>query len=72
MPSIRTLLRVAEAAGFELTIGLRRPDRREHDPAALEAMGFALIGTLHMNAEDELADFAVLREPSVCEGPPDL
>ena len=35
-------------------------------------MGFALIGTLHLNPEDGLADFTVLREPSVFEGPPDL
>ena len=72
MPSARTLLRVAEAAGFELAVGLRRRDSPDHDPAALEAMGFALIGTLHLNPEDGLADFAVLREPSVFEGPPDL
>ncbi len=72
MPSVRTLLRIADAAGLDLTLGLRRHDPSEHDPAALEAMGFALIGTLHLNPEDGLADFTVLREPSVFEGPPDL
>lgn len=72
MPSVRTLLRVADAAGLDLVVGLRRRDRREHDPAAIEAMGFALIGTLHLNPEDGLADFAVLREPGVFEGPPHL
>lgn len=71
MPSVRTLLRVAEAAGFDLVVGLRHPEEPAPDPKALEELGFALVGTLHRNPDDGLADFAVLREPSVFEGPPD-
>lgn len=62
-------MRVAEAAGFELVIGLRRPGARTPDPVALHAQGFDLVGTLQPNAEDDLADFVVLREPSPFEGP---
>lgn len=35
MPTIRTLLRVANAAGFELVIGLRRSGAPVTDPTAL-------------------------------------
>ena len=69
MPTVRTLLRVATATGLELVVGLRRPGFPQPDPAVLERQGFALIGTLHPNPEDGLADFVVLREPSVFEGP---
>ncbi len=69
MPSVRTLLRVASATDLELVVGLRRPGSPRPDPAVLERQGFALIGTLHPNPEDGLADFLVLREPSVFEGP---
>ena len=69
MPSVRTLLRVAEAAGFELVIGLRRPGTPRPDPTLLDEMGFALLGTLKHNEEDGLADFTALREPSALEGP---
>lgn len=31
-------------------------------------LGFALVGTLHLNEQDGLADFVVLREPTVFEG----
>ena len=71
MPSVRTLLRLTETAGFDLVVGLRHRGRREPDPAVLEELGFALVGTLHPNPDDGLADFAVLHEPSVFEGPPD-
>jgi transcriptional regulator with XRE-family HTH domain len=61
-PTVRTLLRVARAAGFELVLGLRRPDARLPPQRTLDA--FALIGTLHLNEDDGLADFVVCREPS--------
>ena len=69
MPTVRTLLRIAEAAGFDLVMGLRRPGGPPPDPAVLSAMGFTLLGTLERNEEDGLADFAALREPSPLEGP---
>lgn len=69
LPSIRTLLRIVEAAGLHLVLGLRRPDAPSPDPAVLQAQGFALLGTLHPNPDDGLADFTVLREPSPLEGP---
>ena len=69
VPTIRTLLRVADATGFELVIGLRRPTSPGADPNALHAQGFDLLGTLKPNPQDGLADFVVLREPSPLEGP---
>ena len=69
MPTVRTLLRIAEAAGFELVMGLRRPGGPPPAPEVLDAMGFALLGTLERNEDDGLADFAALREPSPLEGP---
>lgn len=69
LPTIRTLLRVAEASGFELVIGLRRSGRPAPDPEAIHALGFDLLGTLHPNPQDGLADLVVLREPSPLEGP---
>jgi transcriptional regulator with XRE-family HTH domain len=71
LPTIRTLLRVAGAAGVDLVVGLRRPGFEPPDPTVLERQGFALIGTLHLNPEDALADFVVLREPTPFEGPRD-
>ncbi len=69
IPTVRTLMRIADAAGFELVIGLRHPDAPTPDPDVLHAEGFDLVGTLQPNAEDGLADFVVLREPSPFEGP---
>lgn len=68
-PTIRTLMRVAGAAGFELVIGLRRPGVDTPDPAGLHALGFDLLGTLRPDPDDGLANFVVLREPSPFEGP---
>jgi transcriptional regulator with XRE-family HTH domain len=68
-PTIRTLMRVAQATGFELVIGLRRPGVPPPDPAILHAQGFDLLGTLRPDPQDGLADFVVLREPSPFEGP---
>ena len=69
VPTIRTLLRVADATGLELVIGLRRPNIPAPNPNALRAQGFDLLGTLKPNPQDGLADFVVLREPSPLEGP---
>ena len=69
VPTVRTLLRVADATGFELVIGLRRPNNTAPNPDALRAQGFDLLGTLKPNPQDGLADFVVLREPSPVEGP---
>jgi transcriptional regulator with XRE-family HTH domain len=69
IPSVRTMLRVADAAGFELLLGLREFDS---DPPAPEALdGVTLLGALVRDPADDLADFVVLREPSVFDGPPD-
>lgn len=69
IPTIRTLMRVAGSAGFELVSGLRRPGAPRPDPAILQAQGFDLLGTLRPDPQDGLADFVVLREPSPFEGP---
>jgi transcriptional regulator with XRE-family HTH domain len=68
-PTIRTLMRVAQATGFELVIGLRRPGARAPDPDVIHTQGFDLLGTLRPDPQDGLADFVVLREPSPFEGP---
>jgi len=69
MPTIRTLMRVVDATGFELVIGFRRPGVNTPDPAELHALGFDLLGTLRPDPGDGLAAFVVLREPSPFEGP---
>ena len=69
IPTVRTLLRVAGATGFELVIGLRRPNNPASNPEVLRAQGFDLLGALTQNPQDGLADFVVLREPSPAEGP---
>jgi len=58
MPTIRTLIRVAEAAGLELVVGLRRPGAEQ--PVAL--------GALVSNADDGLADFLPMQAPSRSTG----
>ena len=50
IPTVRTLMRIADAAGFELVIGLRHPDAPTPDPDVLHAEGFDLLGTLQPNA----------------------
>jgi transcriptional regulator with XRE-family HTH domain len=55
LPSVRTLVRIAEAAGFELVVGLRVP--AAHDPTVL--------GALIADPRDHLADFVPIRTPSV-------
>jgi transcriptional regulator with XRE-family HTH domain len=69
LPTIRTLLRIADATGFELVLGLRRSGEPTPDHRAIEALGFALLGSLHANPEDDLADYVVFREPKPWEGP---
>jgi transcriptional regulator with XRE-family HTH domain len=68
-PTIRTLMRVAKATGFELVIGLRRPGAPPPDAGIIHAQGFDLLGTLRPDPQDGLADFVVLREPTPFEGP---
>ena len=62
-------MRVADATGFELVIGLRRTNTPAPNPNTLRTQGFDLLGTLKPNPQDGLADFVVLREPSPLEGP---
>jgi transcriptional regulator with XRE-family HTH domain len=69
VPSVRTLLRVASAAGLDLVVALRRPESSKPDPQVLQNQGFARLGTLHVNPDDGLAELVVLREPSPFEGP---
>ena len=49
MPTVRTLMRIADATGFDLVIGLRRANAPRPNPEALHALGFDLIGTLRSN-----------------------
>lgn len=56
LPSVRTLMRIAEAAGFELVVGLREPGA---------ATTPTVLGALIADPEDDLADFVPIRTPSV-------
>ena len=58
LPTIRTLMRIADAAGFQLIVGLRRP-------GAAEAV---VVGAL-LPSDDGLADFQSMRTPSPFDGP---
>jgi hypothetical protein len=60
MPTLRTLIRIVEAAGFELVVGVRRPGAAA--PVAL--------GALVPNADDGLADYLPITSPSPFQGPP--
>ncbi len=71
LPSVRTLLELAGAVDLQLVLGFRRPRAPRPDPEMLREQGFALLGTLHPNPRDDLADFVVLVEPTVFEGPVD-
>jgi transcriptional regulator with XRE-family HTH domain len=55
LPSVRTLMRIAEAAGFELVVGLRAPGANDQ----------TLLGALITDPEDDLADYVPIRTPSV-------
>jgi transcriptional regulator with XRE-family HTH domain len=57
LPSVRTLMRIAEAAGFELVVGLRVPEA--HNPTVL--------GALIVDPEDGLADFVPIMTPSALD-----
>ena len=57
LPSVRTLMRIAEAAGFELVVGLRVPGTI--DPTVL--------GALIADPEDDLADFVPIMTPSALD-----
>jgi transcriptional regulator with XRE-family HTH domain len=59
LPTIRTLIRIAEASRLELVVGLRRPG------AAIPVS----LGALVSNADDGLADFLPMTTPSPFGGP---
>ncbi|MGH2541065.1 MAG: helix-turn-helix domain-containing protein [Actinomycetota bacterium] len=61
VPTVRTLMRLVEAAGFELVVGLRRPGHAV--PVAL--------GALLTNIQDGLVDYEHIRALSPFEGPTD-
>jgi transcriptional regulator with XRE-family HTH domain len=67
IPTLRSLLRVAGAAGYEFVLGLIGADEDQPLPDELDA--FALLGVLRPDPDDDLADFVVFREPSVFDGP---
>lgn len=61
LPSVRTLIRIADTAGFELVVGLRVPGTR--DPTVL--------GALIADPEDDLADFVPIATPPALERLPE-
>jgi transcriptional regulator with XRE-family HTH domain len=69
MPTVRTLMRAATAAGLELVLGLRDPD--SDPPLPGELADFVLLGALRFEPHDGLADFIVIREPGPFVGPRD-
>jgi transcriptional regulator with XRE-family HTH domain len=69
IPTVRTLMRVARATGFELLLGLREFDS---DPPRGDTVdGSVLLGAILSSPDDDLADFVVLKEPSIFDGPRD-
>ena len=58
VPTIRTLIRIAEASGLELVVGLRHPGAER--PVAL--------GALLSSPGDGLADYLPMAAPSPFEG----
>jgi transcriptional regulator with XRE-family HTH domain len=69
MPTVRTLMRAATAAGLQLVLGLRDPD--SDPPLPGELADFVVLGALRFEPLDGLADFVVIREPGPFVGPPD-
>ena len=67
IPTLRSMLRIAAAAGYELVLGLMGAD--EDPPLSEELEMFALLGVLRPDRDDDLADLVVFREPSVFGGP---
>jgi hypothetical protein len=63
------LIRVANATGFELLLGLREFD--SDPPRGDTVAGIVLLGAIVSSPEDDLADFVVLKEPSMYDGPRD-
>lgn len=61
VPTVRTVMRLAEAAGLEFVVGLRRPG----------ADAPVVLGALVPNLDDGLVDYVVLLATSIYEGPPD-
>ena len=59
LPTIRSLMRLVEAAGLDLVVGLRRP----------EATHPVCLGALVANPDDGLADFLPMKTPSPFDGP---
>jgi transcriptional regulator with XRE-family HTH domain len=61
LPTVRMLMRLVQAAGLELVIGLRRPGAG--DPI--------VVGALVPNEDDGLADYLPIQALSPFEGPQD-
>jgi transcriptional regulator with XRE-family HTH domain len=69
IPTVRTLMRVANAAGFELLLGLREFDS---DPPRGDTVdSVVLLDAILSSPDDDLSDFVVLKEPSIFDGPRD-
>jgi DNA-binding transcriptional regulator YiaG len=60
LPTVRTLMRVVEASGFQLVVGFRVPG--DEVPRVL--------GALVASEQDGLADYVPMVVPSVFTGPP--
>jgi len=69
IPTVRTLMRIADAAGFELVIGLRRPEAPTPDPDVLHAEGPRSARSAQAEPAGRSRGFVVLREPSPFKGP---
>jgi transcriptional regulator with XRE-family HTH domain len=60
VPTVNTLIRVADACGMHLVVGLADPDLDLDDPCMHD---LTLLGVLKPSRADHLPDFFVLREP---------
>lgn len=60
VPTLNTLMMIADACGMHLVVGLADPDL---DVADLCMHDLTLLGVLQPNRSDHLPDFLVIREP---------
>jgi transcriptional regulator with XRE-family HTH domain len=62
-PSIPSVLRLAEAVGYRVVMGLASPDVATIEPTAVTLEDLALVGLLVPDPLDGLPNFRVIREP---------
>jgi transcriptional regulator with XRE-family HTH domain len=65
VPTVNTLVRIAEACGLHLVVGLADPELDVEDVCMHD---LTLLGVVKPNRQDALLDFFVVREPPPTAG----